>query len=330
MPILRSIISLLVLVSVGAAAAEVNSIALRNQHPVLHIYGLPAFQTAAVEKPGEGTLRLSFDMANHAERAENRIEALVFDGESYFLNLSWRRGLTDWLEVGLDVPLVSHSGGAFDGIIKNWHDIWGLSNSKREGPDDQLQFLFSVDDLQQLNVVDSVSGIGDVQLTAGIPLSRGQEDGKTALALRFGIKLPTGDADDLLGSGAMDGSVGLYGDTSMTLFGYPLGVSGFAGVLGLGSGDVLSDRQRDFVPFGGGAMTWRASDRLGITAQFQVQGSYIDSDLDELGGSSIQLAFGATYQFRDNGWTLSCALVEDLISDTTPDFGLFIGFSKTR
>ena len=330
MPILRSIISLLVFFAVGAAAAEVSPIALRNQHPVLHVYGLPTFQTAAVEKPGEGTVRLTFDMANHAETGDNRIEALVLDGESYFLNLSWRRGFKDWLEVGIDVPLVSHSGGALDGVIKNWHDIWGLSNSKRKGPDDQQQFLFSVDDMRQLEVVDSVSGIGDVQLTAGIPLSRKNENGKTALALRFGVKLPTGDADDLLGSGAVDGSVGLYGDSAMTLFGQSLGISGFAGVLGLGSGDVLSDRQRDFVPFGGGAMTWRASDRLGITAQFQVQGSYIDSDLDELGGSSVQLGFGASYRFRENGWMLTCALVEDLISDATPDVGFFVGFSKTR
>ena len=319
----RIVLMMALALGFGAQASEVEPIAVRNQHPVLHVYGLPAFQTAGLEKPGESTWRVSFDMANHAESGDNRTESLVLDGESYFLNLSWRRGVTDWLEIGLDVPLVSHAGGALDGVIKNWHDIWGLSNSKRKEPDDELQLLYAVDGVQQLETLDRVSGIGDVQLTAAVPLA-------SSLALRFGVKLPTGDADDLLGSGALDASVGLYGDFAATLFGQPVGLSGFAGVLGLGSGDVLPDRQRDFVPFAGGAVTWRASDRLGITGQLQAQGSYIDSDLDELGGTSIQLAVGATYRFRGNGWALTCALVEDLIQDTTPDFGLYIGFISLR
>lgn len=330
MPVLRKIMSLGLLLScAGAIASDVEPFALRNQHPVLHVYGLPVFQTAALQEHGRSTLRVSLDMANHAERAENLAESLVLDGESYFLNLSWRRGVKDWLELGLDIPLVSHSRGSFDSAIKNWHDIWGLSNSKREGPSDQLQFLYTVDELPQLEMYDPVSGIGDIQLSAAVPLGKKSDAGRHPLALRFGVKLPTGDADKLLGSGGVDGSVGLYTDRTTTLFGRPTGISGFAGVIGLGSGDLLPDRQRDFVPYGGLAVTWHASDRFGITGQFQAQGAYVDSDLDELGGSSIQLAIGGAYRFRGDGWVLRFALVEDLISDTTPDFGLYVGIGTT-
>ena len=182
--------------------------------------------------------------------------------------------------------------------------------------------------MTQLETLDPVSGIGDVQLSAAVPLGKKIEAGRRPLALRFGVKLPTGDVDELLGSGGVDGSVGLYTNHMTKLLGRPTGISGFAGVIGLGSGDLLPDRQRDFVPYGGMAVTWHASDSFGITGQFQAQGAYIDSNLDELGGSSIQLAIGGAYRFKSNGWVLRFALVEDLISDTTPDFGLYIGIAR--
>ena len=76
---------------------------------------------------------------------------------------------------------------------------------------------------------------------------------------------------------------------------------------------------------GGLASTWHATGRFGITAQLQAQGAYIDSDLDELGGSTIQLAVGGVYRWPAHGVALRLALVEDLISDATPDFGLYFG-----
>jgi hypothetical protein len=54
----------------------------------------------------------------------------------------------------------------------------------------------------------------------------------------------------------------------------------------------------------------------------QAQGAYLDSDLDELGGSSIQLAVGGIYRFPRHGVSLRFALVEDVISDATPDFAV--------
>ena len=60
-------------------------------------------------------------------------------------------------------------------------------------------------------------------------------------------------------------------------------------------------------------------------AQLQAQGAYIDSDLDELGGSTIQLAVGGVYRWPAYGIAVRFALVEDLISDATPDFGLYLG-----
>jgi hypothetical protein len=142
--------------------------------------------------------------------------------------------------------------------------------------------------------------------------------------MRFSVKLPTGDSADLHGSGATDAAVGLYAQDSGTLLGKDFAYLGFAGVLALGDGDILTEQQRSAVPYGGVAATWHATEQFGITGQLQAQGAYIDSDLDELGGSSIQLAVGGIYRFPRHGVSLRFALVEDVISDATPDFAVHL------
>ena len=55
------------------------------------------------------------------------------------------------------------------------------------------------------------------------------------------------------------------------------------------------------------------------------QGSYFDSDLEELGGESLQLAVGADYRTR-GGALLRFAIVEDIAANAnaTPDFALHL------
>lgn len=39
--------------------------------------------------------------------------------------------MTDWLELGADLPVVAHDGGFMDSGIRNWHDIFRMSNTMR-------------------------------------------------------------------------------------------------------------------------------------------------------------------------------------------------------
>ena len=108
------------------------------------------------------------------------------------------------------------------------------------------------------------------------------------------------------------------------MLGRDLAYLGFAGVLALGDGDILAEQQRSAVPYGGLAATWHATDQFGITGQLQAQGAYIDSDLDELGGSSIQLSVGGIYRLPRHGVSFRFAIIEDIISDATPDFAVHL------
>ena len=303
-----------------ADSYSAGTFALRNQNPFLQIYGLPTFQSADLVEGDSSNWDLSLDIANHADFGETDIENFVVDGETYFLTLTMRRRITDWLELGFDMPLIAHSAGFMDDMIEGWHDVFGMSNTKRRGPSNELGFLYqrNGEDLYRLD--SSASGIGDIQLTAAVPLREGI-DGRSRLAIRSSLKLPTGDTDKLLGSGGTDFAIGLYGTGTTALFDRPLELTGFAGGLALGGGDLLPELQRDAVAFGGASATWKATEKIALAAQLYGQTPYYDSDVEELGGSSMQLTAGFIFLVGQGG-LLRLAVVEDISANATTDFAL--------
>ncbi|MDH4056251.1 MAG: DUF3187 family protein [Gammaproteobacteria bacterium] len=325
---LRSRIGRLLLVIFGlvvsplpavASDAGIQWIPLRNNNAFLQAYGLPPYQGGTLAADGEFVYSVSLDIANHADAGLTESESITIDGESYFLVLSTRYGAASWLELGMDLPLVSHSDGVFDNAIENWHDLWGLSNSKRRGPPNQLRYIFENPLVSNFELTTPSSGIGDVQLSAAIPIKRSNTASASTVALRSSIKIPTGEAHTLRGSGAFDFSLGLYVTDFATLGERELQFSGFAGVLLPGEGDLFPALQRRAVAFGGVGAKWQLTDKFCIAAQTYAQSSYLESDLDEIGGSAVQLALGGSYRFPERRVELALALVEDMFGDATTD-----------
>jgi hypothetical protein len=309
----------------GAAPVDIG-FPVRTHNPFLQIYGLPAFETADLVAAGRNAWDASFDIANHADAATSGSESVVLDGESYYLTLAWRRRVSDWLEVGVDLPFTAHAEGFLDNFIESWHDLFGMTNSKRQGPANQLDFEYSHPDIEPFSLTSGVSGIGDVRLSAAVPLRIGGGGG-TALTLRAGLKLPTGDADDLLGSGGTDVSLAVY-YSSRGAFGVDrLDLSAHAGVLVPGDSDLFAPVQASTVPFGGMAADWRFTDRLRGKTALYLQGEFLKSALDEL-GSSIQLVVGGDYRFRDDDLALAFGIVEELFSDATVDFAIHLSLRQ--
>lgn len=289
---------------------------LRNHNPFLQIFGLPSFQTAELAPPDRWEFGLDIDIANDADDADRLVERLIIDAESRVLNVSLRRRIGERLEMGIDVPYVRHSGGSLDSLIFNFHDLVGLSNSNRDGPQDQYRLFFEKQGVTLYDSDTPTSGIGDVQISAALELSN--------LTLRAAIKAPTGDPDKLTGSGAADVSLGVYGGGVASWFDRPLSYSGFLGLLALGDGEIMPELQRSTVPYGGAALRWQATPRWALVTQLSVQGPYFDIDLDELGGSTFQLAFGADLRFERT--LLRVAIVEDIAAGAAPDFALHLSF----
>jgi hypothetical protein len=312
------------LTCVAAASAEerIDSVfPFRNHNPFLQIYGLPTFQTARLAEPGSFGVSFSLDIASISDTGESPQESLVIDGESYIGTLSMRRRMAEWLELGVDVPLVSHAGGFMDGPIESFHDLFGLNNSKRSGPRNQIGFVYENIDATRFEINSPTFGVGDIQLTAAVPIGE-------RFAIRSAVKLPSGDAAKLTGSGAVDLSLGLYASGTTTVFERELGLSGFGGVLTMGDGDVLPELQRRSVAYGGISARWNINDRFGLVAQVYGQGSYFKSDLPEIGASTVQFGFGGDYRPANRGLLLRLAIVEDIAGKATPDVALHFSISS--
>ncbi len=308
--------------AVSAADDALDVLGFRNHHPFLQIFGVPTFQSAELASKGRLKFDINAELTNHADSGGDTNELFVIDGETYAFNASLRHRLWQRLEVGIDLPVVAHQEGFLDNVIKEWHDVLGVSNSNRAGPKDQLQFLYEVGGVTQYEITSSTSGLGDIQLTAAMPLKEATAGDGSALTIRTSLKLPTGDEEKLHGSGATDFSAGLYGSTRTKLFDRDLGLTGFIGLLALGDGDVLPDIQESTVTFGGVAAKWQAMERLGIIVQVYAQGGYFETDVEELGGDTFQLGIGLDYHLPNQGLTLALAIAEDPLSDATPDFAI--------
>ncbi len=315
------VISLLVCgLSAGAAAQVDDAFPLRTHNPFLQIYGLPTFRTAELVAPGGIDFDVSIDIANDMDDDSDGDEVVIIDGETRTISLSLRRRFGERFEFGVEIPHVDHSEGFLDRIIYDFHDLVGLSNSTREGPNDQFHLYFEKGEEVLVEHTTPMSGIGDVQFTAAMKFGKA--------TLRAGIKAPTGDPDKLTGSGATDFSLGIHGGGTTTLFDREMSYSGFGGILALGDGDVLPDLQRSAVPYGGLAFRWFATERFALATQLYAQGSYLDTILDEIGGSTMQLSFGGDYRFPDQGLLLRFAIAEDVAAGAAPDFAAHLSIRR--
>lgn len=298
-----------------SASADALWLPLRNHNPFLQIYGMPLYQARPLAA-GETRYLASFDVANFADSGMVGAESVELDGESYFLTLSARRGINDWLELGLDLPLLAHTPGSLDGLIKNFHDLIGVSNERRSGPENELQLAYAYPG-GAFDLSSSSQGIGDLQLTAAVPLIR--NDPARGLALRATLKLPTGDANELLGSGGYDISLALYFDQAVTLVGQSFDVAAFGGALWLGDSDYFADMQRSTVGFGGIGAAWHATERFSVNGQLVVQDSYLDSAVPEVGERTVQGALGALFRFPRSRTAISLMIFEDINGNATAD-----------
>jgi hypothetical protein len=299
---------------------------VRDHNPFLQIFGAPAFASALVVPAGPARYALNLDIANHADDSRAGAESVVLDGETYTLTWSAYRRLHPRLALRIDVPVVAHVNGVFDPAIEAWHDLIGLSNSKRDGPSNRLRLAYNRGNEGAFLLDSDAVGPGDLRVTASVPLwTAGPGSPGSSLTWRSTIKLPTGDADDLAGSGAADLALSLHGTRVGSLRDRRLELTAMAGVLVLGDGDVLPSLQRDTVGFGGAAAALRMTPRLDVALQVYARDAYFDSDLDEIGGRSIQLALGGLYCLPGGASSLSFGLIEDVFSDATTDVAFQFG-----
>ena len=173
--------------------------------------GMPASFGARVMPSGSSELIASMDVASHLSADRSGADQVLMDGETYRQALTLRQGLGDGWEYLLDIPAVSHSGGALDGFIENWHRAFGLPQGQRDRtPRDRLAFLYTDDGGTRVDIDRSVFSLGDASLGVGyaLPSSPFPNDG---MVVRAVMKLPSRRRSGIGWFGRLFG-IGMGGD----------------------------------------------------------------------------------------------------------------------
>ena len=301
-----------------------------NQSPLVQIFGLPAAESAIIQPHGHFWSLLAIDAANNYSSVDTTRENILLDGESYRLTLALRYGITDKLELGVDMPWVGYGGGVFDSFIEGWHRFFGLPQGGRlKAPHNRLLFTYSRDGTERLRMDDSNFGLGDIRLTSGLQLYNDGSSNPCAVALRMSVKLPTGSSSKLHGSGSTDVAFWLSGSDDYLLPGSwgHMTLFGAAGGMAMTDGEVLKEQQHNTVGFGSLGFGWSPADWIALKTELSAHTPfYKESDLRALGQPAIQLLIGGTLGFSPKT-ALDIAVSEDVNISTSPDLAFHLGLS---
>lgn len=130
------------------------------------IFGFPE-STEGSETIGRGQhgWDSSLIIANHNIDETGGGEELRLDGETTRLAFTYRHGLSDRLDISIEVPYLWHQSGNLDSIIAGWHDFWGFPDSgpRATRQQDQLEFFYADSQAALVGVTNHANGIGDIR-----------------------------------------------------------------------------------------------------------------------------------------------------------------------
>ena len=291
-----------------------------NDHdngPLSGIFGLPDSTEGADLLPaGSQAWGVVALISSHSVDDARSDETLVLDGETTRIELGFRYGVTSRLELGVELPFIRHEPGGLDSVVDTWHDLFGFPDGPRGSrPKDVLEFRYEDAQGDQLDVGRSTGGLGDIRMFAGWEIGKTE---RSRSALRLGVKLPTGDSGDLLGSGGADLSLGLAGDVRSLWGNEKLRGYYRLGAVYLGEPDLLADRYNELVGHAAFGLGYAATPDIELRIQGAGRSALYDSPIETLGDPSAAILVGGNIKLSAR-LTLSLAVGEDLIVKSVPD-----------
>ena len=293
--------------------ARAEPFLVRNQHPVVALYGLPSPLPARLPAADETRVAAVVNWSNFAVTESRDDASVTLDGEVFETRLHLDHGFAGRFAVHGELAYRHLSAGSLDSAVETWHRIFGLPNGSRDQlPDDQLLLEYRTGSQTPLYIDQSVGGFADIPLAAGYQLVASET---SAAATWLTVKLPTGKAEDFTGSGAVDVALTVAAEHRAAerwqLFGQ-------ANVAWLGDGDVLPEYQESYAWSALAGVSWNAWRALDLTLQFEANSAVLDTGMKELDGDAVVLTFGGTYR-TTGGWQFDLGVSEDIEVDASPD-----------
>lgn len=230
-----------------------------------------------------------------------------------------RYGVTDRLEVGLEVPALYRYRGILEGVITaTERATTGLAPARNRLMGTGFAFDMTRDGQRLFGGGESILGLGDLTLIGKYQL-QGRAEDRPAVAVRLAVKVPSGDEARFFGSGHTDVGAGLAVEQVVgarwILYGNLNGIFPTGDVAGLSLAPALS---------GIAAVEYLWSPALSLVAQFD----YYSSPFRRTGTMILdegvtETAIGFSYQLRKHVlWQVYGVENLDFIRGSAADFTL--------
>ena len=288
---------------------------VRNISPVAQLYGVPRMAGACTWRGATG-VSFNFELVNNFQSDSVGDVYGFFDGETYLTSYEFTGALGERWDWSFEVPYLFHRGGKLDGVIDDFHTLFGLPDGNRDlTSNGRLDMLVAADGAVYADIDGPTDGVGDVRAGLGYQI---RKDENSALAIRTRIKFATGDADKLTGSGATDVAVWAEYERRVALAGRDWYLSLGGGGTYLGEGDLIPDAQENVVL--NGHIGLRVPLRPGIDFIAQADGHtrYLDTPNPLLADGGFIGTLGARFTVNRQFW-VDVAIIEDLKDESAAD-----------
>jgi len=311
-------------------AENAGPLTVRNQMPLYLFYLQMVPDKANVTERDRFTINADYTVSNITVSAFTPASSLYLveiDLEVERVTLDLRYGLYDNLEIGLEIPYIALCQGYLDDPIESIED--GINartpRSRERQGSNEFDYSLRYNGKYLIQKKTSMHGIGDIALTAKYQLLRETKWLWPNISLRMAVKFPTGDKDDLLGSGEFDYGAGLLIDKGFfdRFFVYLGG-----NVVRIEKPGFLSDLGvKEHIYSGLLAAEYFFTKRFSVVTQ--VTGNttpYPQSDTNVLDNDGYELGVGFNYTLKekkDVSWHFGIS--ENISSASTPDVSLQTG-----
>ena len=311
-------ISLFIIFScLPTASAFDGPLQVRNQFPLFIYADAPYLESASAgDSFSAGLSYSSVYLVDNSSKWD-----IGLDMEITELNIRVKKSIRDYIEVGVDLPVLCFSSGFMDDFLRNYHDAFGFPDYGRSNrPENDFLYKATKGGLPVVKGKNGRISLGDIKLTLKKPLL----DSDPAVSIRGDIEFPTGDAKTGYGNGSFDAGVALLVDKNLG--------DCFKSYLNVGAvfpGKLRGHEEinlREFV-YGGAAVEAELLKNISFIGQVFVQGSpFPETDIGEVDRTAVLLSFGGRYCAGKNSFEIS--LTEDPNTSGAPDFTL--NFSLKR
>lgn len=292
---------------------------VRNFQPIQLLFlGMPGDRAAVIKK---GALDLRIELADTATVFDDRTPRtnVQMKLETVRSGIFFRYGLTDRLEVAVEVPSYYRYRGILEGAITSVERMTtGLAPARKSLQATSFAFNVRQNGRTLFNSGDGEMGFGDTTFFGKYQFLQESEN-KPAASVRVALKVPTGDASRVFGNGHPDVGVGLALEKRVAahwiLYGNLNGIFPTGPVAGL----TVQPSMSAIV-----AAEYLWSQNLSFVGHFDYYSSpFHGTGTPVLDDGVTELSFGFNYHLRENLlWQVYGVENLDFIRGSAADFTL--------